>query len=165
MFRPCILQKPIAPLLLSIATKSKKVSKDFYKILKHKQEIKTYNKWENILNQEITDPEWRLIYNYCFRTIKDNYLIYLQFKIINRILGTRSLLYKISINDNHYCPFCKEHEETIHLFYECDQINLLGKTLYKWIFNMINVRIIQEKIYNLKTTPKLYKLPIWYNPL
>ena len=163
ILQPCILQKPTTPLLFSIATKSKKGSKDFNKILEYKQEIKTYNKWENKLNQEVTAPEWRLIYNSCFRTINDNYLIYLQFKIINRILGTRSLLYKISITDNYYCPFCKEYEETIeHLFYECDETNLLWKTLYQWIFTMINVRIIPVKIDILLglTQPCLNAIPI-----
>lgn len=71
------------------------------------------------LNQEIKAPEWRLINNICFRTIKDNDLIYLQmlqFKIINCILGTRCLLYIISITDNHYCPFCNAHETIKHFF-------------------------------------------------
>ena len=145
-FQPCVIYKPLSPLLLSITTKNKKGSKDFYNILEDKQEINTYNKWEDKLNRQISTDTWRLVYKSCFQTIKDNYLIYLQFKIISGILGTRSLLYKISITDNYNCPFCKEHEETIqHLFYECDQILLLWQLLYEWIFNKTKIRINLDK--------------------
>ena len=141
-FRPYTLQKPIAPFTYRIITKSRKGSKDFYKILQSNQEIKTHPKWENIVNKEFSIQEWTYIHKTCFKTINDNYLSYLQFKIINNILGTRSLLYKILISNNPYCIFCREHEETIpHLFYECEQVKLLWETLFNWILNKTNIRI------------------------
>ena len=84
---------------------------------------------DEILNINITTAVWGQIYKVCFKTLKDNYLIYLQYKIINQILGTRSLLYKMSITTDKYCSFCKEHEETLsHLFYDCNQVLLPGKS-------------------------------------
>ena len=66
----------------------------------------------------MTDPARRQIYKICFKTLKDNYLIYLQYKIINKILGTRSLMHKMLITPDEYCSFCKEQEETLtHLFF------------------------------------------------
>ena len=73
-------------------------------------------------------------------------MIYLQFKIINRILGTKSLLYKISLTDNPLCTFCKEQEETIpHLFYDCNEVLLLWQTLYQWISSKLNTHLRPEK--------------------
>ena len=70
-----------------------------------------------------------------FKTVKDNYLIYLQYKINNQILGTRSLLFKMSITDDKHYSFCKEQEETIsHLFFDCNQVTLLWQVLYDWIY-------------------------------
>ena len=142
-FKPYNLQKPVCPLTYTITTKSNKGSKDFYNLLQSTQELKPLSKWENTLNHQLPDPYRRLIYKSCFKTVKDNYLSYLQFKIINNILGTRSLLFKMSISDNHLCSFCGEYEETItHLFYECKLVNLLWKTLYDWIAHKTNIRII-----------------------
>ena len=65
-------------------------------------------KWNLILNRDIPDQTWKLVHKACFNTVKDNYLIHIQFKIINQILGT----------DNIICNFCKDNSESIiHLFF------------------------------------------------
>ena len=102
-----MLQKTIAPILYSIITKSDKGSTDFYTILQT-NELKTHSKWEVSLNKQLSIPEWKLIHRSCFKTVNDNYLSYLQYKIINSILGTRSLLYKLSITNNNPCTFCTD---------------------------------------------------------
>ena len=104
------------------------------------------HKWEAILNINKTTQEWEQIYKICFKTLPDNYLIYQQYKIINQILGTRSLQYKMSITKDKQCSFCKEHEETLmHLFFDCDQVFLLLQVLYDWILNKTNIQIILNK--------------------
>ena len=78
--------------------------------------------------------------------MKDNYLIYLQFKIINRILGTKSLLDKISLTYNPLCILCKEQEETImHLFYDCNEALLLWQTVCQWISTKLDTHLQPEK--------------------
>ena len=78
------------------------------------------------LKTNITIPELEQIHKICFKTFQDNYLIYLQYKLIIQILGTKSLLYKMSITDDKQCSFHKEQEETIsHLFFDCYQATLL----------------------------------------
>ena len=162
-FQPYSLQRPIAPLTFSIITKNNKGSKDFYNLFQS-NEIKTQNKWEITLNHQIPTPEWKLIYKSCFKTVKDNYLVYLQFKIINCILGTRSLLYKLSINNNPHCTFCNEYEETIsHLFYECKLVKTLWQTLYNWILNKTNIRIVPEKKSIILGYTESYPNPIAIN--
>ena len=39
--------------------------------------------------------EWQYIHLICFKTIIDNHIIYLQYRIIHSILGTKVLLHKI----------------------------------------------------------------------
>ena len=74
------------------------------------------------------------IYKTCFYSVPDNHLKWLQFKIINKILGTQSLLFKINMTDEPRCTFCKESEENIiYLFVECLQTNLLWKNVFHWI--------------------------------
>ena len=121
--QPYTLHQPTAPLNLLLLVKNRKGSKDFYKIINYLDEPVPRNKWNTALNRNVPKTSWTAIYKACFNTVKDNYLIYLQFKIINRILGTKSLLYKISLTDSPLCTFCKEQEETIlHLFYDCNEV-------------------------------------------
>ena len=166
MFQPYNLQKPLAPLTYSIITKNNKGSKDFYTLLQTKRDVKPLNKWENTFNQQFSVPHRKLIYKSCFKTVKDNYLIYLQFKIINNILGTRSLLYKMSISNDKCCSFCGEHDETIpHLFYECNLVNLLWQTLYNWIAHKSNIRIIPNIISIILGYTETYPNPVVINTI
>ena len=117
-------------------------------------------------NTNITTPEWVQIYKICFKTLKDNYLVYLQYKIINQILGTRSLLFKMSITNDKHCSFCKEKAETIsHLFFDCNQVALMWQVLYDWIYNKTSNRIIPEKKSILLGYTEPYPTPIPINTI
>ena len=105
-----VLHQPMAPLNLLLMVKNRKGSKDFYKILNNLDEPVPRNKLNIAFNRNIPKTSWTDIYKACFNTVKDNYLIYLQFKIINQILGTKSPLYKISLTQSPLCTFCKEQE-------------------------------------------------------
>ena len=144
--QPYRIHKPMAPLNLIILTKSEKGSKDFYTILQEPFDLITHTKWNHILNRDIPNQTWKLVHKVCFNTVKDNYLIHLQFKIINQILGTKDLLNKMSITDNPKCNFCKDLNETIaHLFFDCELVHLLWETLYNWIYNKLKIRIPLDK--------------------
>ena len=165
-FKPYTIHRPVAPRFLTILIKNNKGSKEFYNILHENQEIKTHNKWDEILNTNITTPEWVQIYKICFKTLKDNYLVYLQYKIINQILGTRSLLFKMSITNDKHCSFCKEKAETIsHLFFDCNQVALMWQVLYDWIYNKTSNRIIPEKKSILLGYTEPYPTPIPINTI
>ena len=52
--------------------------------------------------------------------MKDNDLIWLQLRVLYKILGTNDLLLKINKHGSGKCNFCDEQPETIvHLFVEC----------------------------------------------
>ena len=57
-------------------------------------------------------------------------LFLFQFKINHRILGVRSLLFKMGISPNDICGLCGNHcESLMHLFVECEHSNRLWLTL------------------------------------
>ena len=91
-YEPIHLQRQVAPIYYTLSKRNTKGSKDFYNILIQPQNTIIKTTWEVSLGIDIPIKKWNQIYRSCFHTIKDNYLILLQFKIINKILGTRALL-------------------------------------------------------------------------
>ena len=135
----CTIQRPLIPLPVTKLVKSIKGSKVFYEILQSNKIVHFNPKWNQKLNIEIPLDQWEKIYKSCFFSVTDNHLKWLQFKIINRILGTRSLLFKMKITNDPLCAFCKESEETIiHLFSECPQTYLLWKHMFSWINQVLH---------------------------
>ena len=79
------------PPYLKIILSQVKGSKYFYEILNNQyKNLSLQNKWNNVLNTIIKDDEWNKIFRNCFKTIRRNDLIWFQFCIIQRILGTRA---------------------------------------------------------------------------
>ena len=82
------------------------------------------------------------MYKACFKTTTDTAIIWLQYKVLYNILGTRNLLNKMKIKDSNLCVFCKQFPETIkHLFCECLEICELWKNLENWILIKIGTSI------------------------
>lgn len=134
---------PSIPFDYKIIFKSPKGSKDFYKVLKNKLNNFQYmEKWNNVLNINYTNETWQNIFYSCFHCILDNNMIWFQYKILQNILGTNNLLYKIKISDNPLCRICGLHDETIlHLLVECPHSKTLWKDIKIWIINHINIQL------------------------
>jgi hypothetical protein len=65
-----------------------------------------------------------------------------KYRIIHRILGTNTFLYKIKVKDCNLCTFCKEEPETIeHLLWGCHKVSDLWHELNRWIFEMTYIEI------------------------
>ena len=62
---------------------------------------------------------WQKCYLICFKTIKDNYLIWLHYRILNQILGITNLKFKMGIIQDNVCKVCNENEETLVHFSLC----------------------------------------------
>ena len=54
-------------------------------------------KWKNELNCKIEEQSWTKIFTICFKVINNKNLIWFQYRIIHKILGTEELLHKMSI--------------------------------------------------------------------
>jgi len=64
--------------------------------------------------------DWPKIYNLPFKCALDTRTREFQYKLLNRILFTKSLLHKIGKKDSPLCSFCLTKDETIeHLFFQC----------------------------------------------
>ena len=89
----------------------------------------TFEKWGMELN---LSPNfcWKRIITLPFTSIKDTNLRWFQFRIIHRILGTNSLLYKMGIKRENTCSFCEREKETIkHLLWECEYVHDFWETV------------------------------------
>ena len=94
----------------------------------------------------INNDKWKAIYTVCFSTIHDNYLTWLQYKILTRILGVKVLLAELNIMSDSQCRLCGTQNETLlHLFCECSKVAPLWQNISTWIYNRINLRINMEK--------------------
>ena len=106
--------RPIFPVYLKILYNPSKGSKQFYQILNIQYENNSLRKkWSLTLETDISKIQWQKIYRLCFKNIKSNDFVWLQYRIIQRILGTRSYLYKTNIIDNSICIYCNSAPETI----------------------------------------------------
>ena len=136
-----IIQRPIFPTQIKLLSKSKKGTKDFYNILLpvNIQGNNFKQKWEANLNLTLNLLTWKNIYKICFYTIKDNFLIWFQYKVIYRLTGTNLLLYKIKQSDTAACRLCGMEEETfLHLFVSCPKSNEFWKNIKYWISQKLN---------------------------
>ena len=129
---------PIQPTLTGLLSKNRKGTKIFYELLVERANIKNLEdyqrKWSNVLSKELSHAEWKKIFTICFNLIKDNDLVWLQYRIIHKILGTRSLLFKMSKTETNLCRNCGLSEETIeHLFFHCAKVKEFLLNVDRWI--------------------------------
>ena len=90
---------------------------------------------------------WKDILNVCFHTIKDNSLIWFQYRIINRILGTRAYMHKIGIATSGTCSFCGSCDETLaHLFINCEKTKEFWKNIKTWLSRSVNFEIFLDPL-------------------
>ena len=65
-------------------------------------------------------------------------MIWFQYKLIHRILGTDSQMYKMSIEKSDKCRVCQSDSEIfIHLFVKCRYVVDLWKDLEIWIHSTL----------------------------
>ena len=108
----------------------------------NKNAVNTNPKWENDLKIEIDNDIWHRIYKNCFFTIKDNYINWLQYKVINRILGTKQYQFKVGITTDQNCSLCNSNPETIlHMFCQCPKTIELWRNVTSWIKNKLSLNI------------------------
>ena len=78
--------------------------------------------------------KWNRIYEIPFKVTTNSKTRQFQYRILNRILYTNKLLYKMKITDTFKCTFCNEEDETIqHLLFSCKYTELFWKEIIKWL--------------------------------
>ena len=65
-----------------------------------------------------------------------------QYKITNKILVTKSFLYRINKTNDNLCEYCHQQPETIfHLFVECEEVKQFRNLLNNWLSAVSNSSI------------------------
>ena len=145
--KPWIFESPSCPLHLKYLLGTKKPCKIFYNILNSTQEKETplcEFIWNEFLlsrypNTELTD-KWAMIYKICLKTIQNNNILWFQYRILYKILGTKEYLKRINLSLESDCNLCKRNIQDVkHLFAECPSVVHLWENLGKWIFNKIGL--------------------------
>ena len=143
--RQISLIRPYLPFHANIIfriSKSNHFYKNLMQIKDHKEITNHELKWNSQLSDLIYNENWNIYYKACFKAIKDNSLVWFQYRVLFRILGTRSYLYKIKITDSNLCGLCGSHSETItHLFVECPKVKDLWTNISKWFENKLSIKI------------------------
>ena len=133
-------QKFNIPNHIRLLLKSKNGSNDFYRTMMDNScsDAKQSLFWEQTLPVKLSDKTWKIIFNVCFNTVKNNDLIWMQYRIIYRIIGTKDYLYKQKLSNDCVCSLCRYYNETIiHLFVDCEK----AKTFWTKLKTFVKSRL------------------------
>ena len=94
------------------------------------------------MNTDLDEKDWINIYKVCFRSLRGNDFIWFQYRLIQRILGTKAYLSKAKISHSSHCRCCSMCAETIcHLFISCPKVSEFWLDLRSWLQREFNVLI------------------------
>ena len=110
-------QKPNIPNHIRLLLKSKNGSKHFYRTIMNNScsDAKQGLFLEQTLLVKLSDKTWKIIFNACFNTVKNNDLICMQYRIIYRIIGTKDYLYKLKLSNDCANSLCSDYNEPLFI--------------------------------------------------
>ena len=133
---------PYRPKFIEIITKNTRGVRHIYDIFVYDDYIrpKSEAKWE-IDFHEHHDIEWWFKQNTLIKSVTDDiYLRWFQYRIVHRIIGTNSFLYKIKLKASNLCTFCSQDSETIlHIFWACSVTSQIWINFVHWIKYKLNI--------------------------
>lgn len=123
--------------------KDRKGSRRFYDIFLGVNDVNAHSKWQSELGN-INKEDWNN-YNMVLNDINEIKLRDFQYKINNKILVTKSFLFKIKKIDSNLCVYCNEHSEKIdHLFLRCNKVKAFWNDLKNWLRCNCNISLSLE---------------------
>ena len=153
-----LVERPMFPSHLDILFKAKKGCRKFYEIYTNSSPLSVTPRseviWADIVSHEDVNltvaEKWKTIYKICFNSVIDNNSIWFQYRIINKILGTKEYLTKLKIKTDSTCSFCAQYGEDIeHLFFKCQEVMELWNNIQQWLSNKIGENIILTDLMKL----------------
>ena len=130
------MEQPLRPDAIALICKFSKGCSHIYSLfqtcLVNKKECKSLQKWK--LHFDIDEKSWQSYCSITFNSTIDVDLRWFQYIILNRILFTNDLLFKLNLVEEDLCSFCYKHTETlIHFFCDCPFSKKIWSELEKWI--------------------------------
>ena len=122
--------------------------KRFYNILltNNKVKYKCINKWNLLLPSFFSEVDWHKVCSYNWKCTSEVKLRWFQFRLLNRILGTNTLMVKIGKTNNPLCTFCGLADESLfHLFWECSFTQKVWRDFQNWVKTKLNINITLSK--------------------
>ena len=133
---------------IELVTANEKHFKCFFRNIKKCKENGVKAKAKHSDLHKIRDVEWSEIYRNPFDILVDNKIIDMQFKILHRIIGTNSLLYKMKKETSPNCCFCNMYPESIeHLFFKCMNV----KNFWFNLFDIVNRKVDSNTVPTCKS--------------
>ena len=106
---------------MSILVDYKQGCKGIYNISNTQEVESKYKlKWNKDLTLNIDNLTLKCVFKQIFNNVKENYLIWFQYRLIHRIQVIKDTLCKTSIENTNICRICKCEPDTLmHLFVNC----------------------------------------------
>ena len=145
------MHQALYSIYFQILKKAKNGCKYFYSVLNNcEPNPRPRIRWSEKLEIDITPVIWQAANRICLKTIDSNEFKWFQYRILNRILGTREYLVKLRISDSATCAFCEGQRETIiHLFTSCNKVENFWEDINSWLSRVCNFQIPMNPVYIL----------------
>ena len=134
-----IIQLPQQPLLVNIATLTKKGCRPYYRMLNKKKNlanalVERELKWHNELGKTFGVQFWNNCYAFTSSIKNDNKIKWQQYQIVRNCQFTNKRVHKFKNNVSPLCTYCGLVEETIsHLYFDCSLVSNFWQELHGWL--------------------------------
>ena len=119
--------RPLVPLHLKPIIQTQGGCRKLYRIFNNTEKNERplcEHAWDQYVEKDNSKPEkrWTNLYKICHMVIHDHEYLWLQYRILFKILGTSEYLKKLKISQTNDYRLCKQAPETIvHLFTKCNK--------------------------------------------
>ena len=144
---------PMQPLLINLATMTKKGCSVYYKLLTQKQIMnsKIYIrqiKWHDNLNSVFSVDFWKNVWLSISQIKYENKIKWLQYNIARSCLMTNTKVSKFKAEVSPLCTYCRNHpEQILHLFWVCHNVWNFWNEVHNFFIQMnILIPLIRHKI-------------------
>ena len=137
-----LYSQPTIPKIIALIF-SKPGSKWYYNHMVNQScNLALKGKWSDDLKLNLNANTWDQIFTICFKIVTNNSLVWFQYKILHRILGTQKLLHQMGKSESDLCLSCHMTTETLmHLFCWCSKVEKIWQDLKEWIKEKTGVTI------------------------
>ena len=134
-----IIQLPSQPLLINVATLTRKGCSSYYKLIRKKKNLTLSladreSKWHNELNKVYGVPFWNKTYAFTASIKNENKIKWMQYQIVrnSQFSNYRVNKFKPSVSPN--CSYCGVVEEKLsHLYFNCMKVQDFWIEITNWL--------------------------------